>query len=150
MHINVRDLLAESIGYNRAYHIAHERPQLKAVSLVDDITGDFTLTRLETGLMLNGKVSTQIQLDCDRCLCTFSRPITVTLSQLFSERPRDDDMPIVDRTIDLAPMIEQEIILNLPIKILHAPDCSGIQDAADKYTKEDDATAPTTSLTKGS
>jgi uncharacterized metal-binding protein YceD (DUF177 family) len=50
-------------------------------------------------------------------------------------------MPITDEIIDLAPLAEQEIILHLPIKILHDPDCPGIENAPEKYTKEDTSTS---------
>ena len=48
---------------------------------------------------------------------------------------------IVDGVIDIAPLIEQEIILNIPIKVLCRPDCPGIQDAAGKYNKPEETDA---------
>ena len=53
------------------------------------------------------------------------------------KKPVDDEMPIVDQNIDLAPLIEQEMLLSLPIKILHSEDCKGIENASDKYTREE-------------
>jgi uncharacterized protein len=137
MHINVRDIQAESVGYSRAYKVSGEHPNLESVRLTKDIEGEITVSRLESGLLVQGRIETEIELDCDRCLRTFNRPVSVTFKQMFSENPEDDDMPVVDFEIDLAPVIEQEIILSLPIKILHSPDCQGIEDAAGKYDKAD-------------
>jgi uncharacterized protein len=141
MHINVRDILVESVGYSRAYKITGERPKLENVRLKADIEGETTISKLEAGLLVRGSVSTEIELECDRCLRTFTRPITVTFSQLFAEHPGDDELPVVDGIIDLAPLAEQEILLHLPIKILHDPHCRGIENAAGKYTKGDTSTS---------
>jgi uncharacterized protein len=140
MHINVRDYLAESVGYSHTYKITGERPHLANVGLTSGIEGEVTISKLEVGLLVRGHIQTEIQLECDRCLRTFNRPASVSFSQTYAEVPGDDDLPIVDNEIDLAPLIDQEIVVSLPIKILHDPHCQGIQDASGKYTKEDTST----------
>src|SRR4051794_19608998 len=115
MHINVNDLLAESVGYNRTYKISGERPELEGVQLARDLEGEIQISRLETNLLLNGRVSTAVELECHRCLSTFIRPMKFKLAQEFSESPVDDQMLIEHDTIDIAPLVEQEIILNTPI-----------------------------------
>src|SRR6185437_2610982 len=94
MHVNVRDILAESVGYSRAYKITGERPELEQARLTRDVEGEITISRLELGLLVKGRLSTEIELVCDRCLRTFARPTTVKFQQLFSEIPGDDEMPI--------------------------------------------------------
>jgi uncharacterized metal-binding protein YceD (DUF177 family) len=136
MHINVRDFLSESVGFSRAYKIAGERPKLETIQLTKDIKGELTIARLETALLVKGHIETETSQVCDRCLRTFSRPAKVKFEQLFSESPGDDEMPIIGYEIDLAPLVEQEILLGLPIKLLHSPTCEG-QQAASKYTKRD-------------
>jgi uncharacterized protein len=140
MHINVRDILAESVGYSRTYKISGERPALEAAQLTQDIEGEITISRLDSGLLVQGHLASELELVCDRCLSTFNRPTKVTVHQLFTEEPKDDEMPIVDDNIDLAPLAEQEFLLDLPIKILHSEDCKGIETATGQYTKEDSVT----------
>ncbi|GAC1371636.1 MAG: hypothetical protein NVSMB39_5580 [Candidatus Saccharimonadales bacterium] len=137
MHINVRDLLVESVGYNRTYNISGERPEFADIRLTQDIEGEIQISRLDTSLLVTGQLFTEIELECDRCLRTFTRPIRSNLHQEYSESPVDDQLPIEGETIDIAPLAEQEIILGTPIKRLCRKDCPGIQDAAGKYTKED-------------
>jgi uncharacterized metal-binding protein YceD (DUF177 family) len=140
MHINVRDILAESVGYSRAYKITGERPSLESAQLTSDIEGEITISRLDSGLLIDGHLAAELELVCDRCLSTFKRPTKVSVHQLFTEEPVDDEMPIVDDEIDLAPLAEQELLLDLPIKILHSKDCKGIETAEGRYTKEDSVT----------
>jgi uncharacterized protein len=137
MHIQVKDFLAESVGYNRSYQIKDEHLSLETVHLVEPISGELTITRLEDNLMVRGHLATVAQLECHRCLRTFDRPVRLAIAQVYSQHPGDDELPIIDATIDLAPMIEQEIILSLPIKILHAPDCAGLEDTPEQYANSD-------------
>ena len=137
MHINVRDLLVESVGHNRTYKISGERPDLADIRLTRDIEGEIQISRLDSSLLVSGQLLTEIELECDRCLRTFTRLIRSNLHQEYSENPVDDQMPITNETIDIAPLAEQEIILGIPIKRLCRKDCPGIEDAAGKYNKED-------------
>jgi uncharacterized metal-binding protein YceD (DUF177 family) len=141
MHIGVRDILSESVGYSRAYKITGERPDLEHVRLTRDIEGEITISRLDSGLLVQGNLNSELELVCDRCLSTFTRPTHVRFKQLYAEQPVDEELPIVDHQIDLAPMSEQEFLLDLPIKLLHSPDCTGIPDVGTKYTKEDTGTS---------
>jgi uncharacterized metal-binding protein YceD (DUF177 family) len=137
MHINVRDLLAESVGYSRVYKISGERPHLETVRLTRDVEGEITISRLDSGLLVQGHLASELELVCDRCLSTFNRPTKVSFKQLYAEAPTDDDLPIIDDSIDLAPLAGQEFLLDLPIKLLHSADCQGIAASGEKYTKED-------------
>lgn len=152
MHINVRDILAESVGYSRAYKITGEHPNLEAVRLATDIAGEISISRLDASLLIRGHVITEIELECHRCLRTFTRPTKVNISQEFAVDPSDDQLPIADDVIDLAPSIEQEIILNLPIKVLCRPDCPGLAGIEGKYNKSEDISVRLASrarITKG-
>lgn len=152
MHINVRDLLVESVGYNRTYKITGERPEFEDIRLTKDIEGEIQISRLDTSLLVTGQLFTEIELECDRCLRTFTRPIRCNLHQEYSESPVDDQLPITDNTIDIAPLAEQEIILGTPIKRLDREDCPGIPEAAGKYTnqdKPDTSVASRARITKG-
>lgn len=138
MHVNVRDILLQGVGYNETFKIADEHPQLMNVRLTTGVDGEFTINRLERGLLLRGSASSELELECHRCLRTFKRPVHVRFQQLFAETPEDDEQPIIEGVIDLAPVIEQEFLLSLPIKILHAPDCPGLGPEAEEYTNQRD------------
>ena len=139
MQISVRDILVESVGYSRAYKITGEKPDLETVLLTSPLDGELSIARLDGGVLVRGHVKGSVELECHRCLRTFERPFELNLSQLFAADPGDDEMPIIDDLIDLAPLVEQEIVLSLPIKILCRPDCQGIENAGVKYTRDNPA-----------
>src|SRR6266700_1517418 len=97
MHVNVRDILAEAVGHSRSYKISGERPELESVRLTGDIEGEVTISRLDHGLLTKGRISTEIELVCHRCLRTVTRPVTVRLEQLYAAAPGDDELPIINR-----------------------------------------------------
>jgi uncharacterized protein len=153
MHINVRDFLAESVGYNQAYKISGERPKLEGVVLTQNVEGEISVSRLDASLLVRGQMQTEVQLECHRCLRTFTRPVHFSFEQEYAKSPIDDQLPITDGEIDLAPVIGQEILLGLPIKILDRPDCPGIPEAAGKYTNNKETSsrlANRARITKGS
>ena len=125
MHIDVRDILFDTVGTAKSYSISDERPVLENLELTEPVDGEVTLTRLDEGILLTGQVKAALQLTCDRCLRTFSRPLEVRLEQLYSERPQEDELPITQFKLDLAPAIRQELLLALPIKQICGPDCPG-------------------------
>lgn len=127
MHINVRDILAKEVGHNRTYKLTGEKPQFENVRLLEPIEGEVTIGRLDDGVMVQGVITTTIELECHRCLRSYARPTRVSLAQLYTQRPDEDELPIEGDEIDLAPLVEQEILVNLPIKLLDRPDCPGVE-----------------------
>ncbi len=136
MHIDVRDLLAQDLGFHKTYQITGEQPDFDEAVLTQPIDGEVTITRIESGLRVRGQISTALQLTCDRCLRSFVRPSRASFSQSYSEKPTADDLPIVDHQIDLAPLFQQELLVQLPIKLLDRPDCPGVEGYEQEYTKD--------------
>jgi uncharacterized protein len=134
MHINVHEFLAEDVGYNRTFAITGERPTLNSVTLTQPVNGSITISRIDEGVLVEGDIETEIELECHRCLRTFARSVAVSFAQIFAEAPTGDDMPIIRGDLDLAPLIEQEILVNLPIKLLCRPDCPGVEGVEDQYS----------------
>lgn len=133
MHIQIGDILAQEVGYQKVFKIADEQPVLEDVLLSAPVSGMVTLTRLEDSLALQGQLSTQQQLECHRCLQQFDYAQSVVVGAEFSLHPEGDALPI-DRSnqIDIAPVLREELILSTPIKQLCTPDCAGIDPETGK------------------
>lgn len=126
MHIDVRDIIYGPLGTTRSFRLADELPELDGVTLTLPVSGEVMLSSLDPGLAAQGHIDTAIELECHRCLRTFSHPLAIDLYQEYAERPTEDELPIENLAIDLAPAIRQELLLALPIKQLCAEDCAGI------------------------
>lgn len=78
-----------------------------------------------------GEISTAIEDRCYRCLAKTRLEVKLGYNFKFSENPEkytneDEVFLIQEDTIDLAMPVVNEIILNLPSKILCSPDCRGL------------------------
>lgn len=133
MHIDVQDLLAQDLGFSRTFAIEGEQPEMLSLILTKPVNGSVKITKLEgERLAISGRVSTQLQLECHRCLRSYTSDTDTRFDQVFAGKPAEDELPIDHHRIDLAPLIEQELIVHLPIKLLCQADCAGIA-GAEKY-----------------
>lgn len=127
MHINVRDILAEDTGYRRHFTVSDEKPELSEVELVEPIAGTLTITKTSPqAVAVDGVITTVTKLECHRCLRPFDHPVRVSIKQVYAVSPIDDEGPITKDEISLDDVVQQEILLSLPIKILDRQDCPGI------------------------
>lgn len=136
MHIHVRDLLAEEIGHNRTFAIEGEQPKTLSLVLTQPVNGEVTVTKLgDKQLTVHGRIATQLQLECHRCLRSYTSDVEAEFDQIYAVSPGEDELPIMDELIDLAPLIEQELVLRQPIKLLCQVDCVGIPGTEEYLTK---------------
>lgn len=127
MHIKVNDILNHSVGQETKFNIANEAVELEALDLSKGLDGMVSIVRLEDSLLVKAQVETAVSLECHRCLRAFQYPVRVSLSGEFSFKPTEEQWLIAkDYTIDLAPLVQQEIVLAIPLKQLCEPDCPGL------------------------
>jgi uncharacterized protein len=71
-----------------------------------------------------------IDLECVRCLNSFQQTLNINFTELyaFSQRYVTDSGLIMPETgiIDLAPVLREYILLEIPISPLCRPDCKGL------------------------
>lgn len=124
MLINVSDILAADVGASKSFQVTGEHPDLDDLNLVRDLAGNVSVTKAEEGVEVGGKLTTALKLDCHRCLRAFEYPATIRFQSEFGT---SGQYPISQNgEIDLAPLVREELIVSLPIKILCRPDCPGI------------------------
>jgi uncharacterized protein len=129
--IDIRDLL-EQPGASKTVHIDETVPELRTelVEVPPDrpVVGDLTLESVVEGIYLHGAVRGTMRMRCARCLKEFDAPFDVTLAELVSKDPtEDDDYRLeVDDTLDPEPIVRDAVVLEMPFSPLHSPDCKGL------------------------
>lgn len=88
------------------------------------ITGTCTLTDLHSALV-EGEICFSIEGVCTRCLEQTEKKFIAQYSQLV-EPNNQDGYSVVNDVVDLAKIVEDEIILNTPTSFLCSEDCKGI------------------------
>lgn len=95
------------------------------------LQGTVRATRIGGGLYVQGAVTSQLTLECVRCLTPFPLPVTLELEETFrlaGHKPHSDIPYAVseDGWLDLAPLLREEIWVALPMKPLCRSDCRGL------------------------
>lgn len=132
MTIDVSDLLKKKKS-KREIHLVIDESELfrsnkeiqckKPVELegVLSITGDI--------LNLDCVINTELTLQCSRCTEKFSYQLKFEINEKFSNDPGDEDENIIfidSDNLDITEVIENNIIIALPIKKLCNEDCKGL------------------------
>lgn len=128
LRINAVELL-RSPGSSRPVGVALPAPAIG----VDDprVTGDvevaLTATSSVDGITIHGTASTPWHDECRRCLRPVDGVAVAAVTEVFQHEPRvDDAVEIVGDQIDLAPIVREYVLLELPDAPLCRDDCAGI------------------------
>ncbi|MGQ0848359.1 MAG: YceD family protein [Actinomycetota bacterium] len=127
LRFSVADLLGHP---GRSRQVAGEMRLVFRVgeSNVDDQAEVFaTLDAVPDGVLVRGTAALTAHQQCSRCLLEWEAPIQVEFVELYVGRPAEGQLGIHgDRTIDLAPLVHDEISLALLPDPLCRPECRGL------------------------
>jgi uncharacterized protein len=96
------------------------------------------LKRVRETLYLEGTIRTVVETDCSRCLETSRLPIIAAFKYVLAPAQKEhaeekelsaEDLDFVfyqDDLIDLDPLVAEQIMLQIPMKILCREDCKGL------------------------
>jgi uncharacterized protein len=130
LRLNVGFIVAQSAGFSRDF--AFEIPQLNIPPdlQVENLNGAIRATRTPQGILLQADLRAQTILECVRCLTDFEQPLRIEFTELyaFSQRYTTESGLLMPETgiIDLAPVLREYILLEIPISPLCRPDCKGL------------------------
>ncbi len=102
----------------------------ETIRLLQPIKLDGNLNKMGEMLTLHGTIKTLLELTCSRCLEKFNYAVDIVIEERFTSNDganRDDDVIFIDSdTIDITEVIENNIILTMPIKRICREDCKGL------------------------
>jgi uncharacterized protein len=127
--INVGFIIHEETGYN--HEIPFELDKIKLDDLeLQDLTGSVIIGRTPQGLIVQGEFTADTKLECVRCLREFDFSLNWDITDLyaFNKKSVSESELLVpdDAHIDLAPLIREYALLEIPISPLHDPNCKGL------------------------
>lgn len=131
MRFNLARLLEEPVGSKTSFDIDQPQEKLAEDLFVQFVQGTVEFTRTNRGIFGEGPLHSQVQLECARCLETFSQPISFHLEAQFGLPPIEPQegtiFPIgVKGILDLTDALREQILLALPMRPLCRPDCRGL------------------------
>jgi len=130
LRLNLGFLLNQQIGASRDVHFEYPALRLSPDLDLFDLSGVVRAGRTPQGLVVMGDFRGSLTMECVRCLVEFPQPLHAEFSELyaFSSRSVSESGLILpdDGNIDLAPLVREYMLLEVPIRPLCRPDCKGL------------------------
>jgi uncharacterized protein len=130
LRLNVGFLIKSPIGTRRDFNFDFDKMHLGEDLTVKKFSGTAYFDRTQQGLLVQGEFGAEAELECVRCLDTFSQTLKWSFSDLyaFDKRNITDSGLLVpeDAQIDLEPLLREYALLEFPINPICKPDCNGL------------------------
>lgn len=130
LRINVGFLINQPIGTSRDIHFDFPSLSLPPDFETIDFLGIVRINRTPQGLLFEGKFNAKESEQCARCLTRFWQPLRGEYEELyaFSYRTASESELILpeDANVDLAPVVRELLMLDIPINPVCKPDCKGL------------------------
>ncbi len=128
--INVGFFHSEPIGSYRDIHFEFPEISFPPDLDVKSFTGVAHISRTPQGLLVEGKFSAALPLECVRCLETYNQSLQIEFDEMYAYKVFDFTESGLfvpdDGNIDLGPIIREYLMLENPIKPICKPDCQGL------------------------
>ncbi|MTK14124.1 MAG: DUF177 domain-containing protein [Clostridiaceae bacterium] len=133
MKLDISDLLKKQTA-NKKVHLELDKASFfdgrEQINFLQPIKFDGILVKVGDIITLTGTVDTVLELSCSRCLEKFDYAVGLDIEEKLTTNDganKDDDVIFIDSdTIDITEIIENNIIVTLPIKRLCREDCKGL------------------------
>ena len=108
----------------------------------DLLRGTLHFTRVQKGILVQGKIRTQVQSECVRCLKHFPLELTLDVEEIIGlTKQSDPDIPYhitEEGRFNASALLREQTWVALPIKPLCSPECPGFcpQCGADLSTTD--------------
>jgi uncharacterized protein len=130
LRFNFGFLLEADLGTSREYELDYPAVHLEEDVVLTPLAGKFTAIRNSRGIYITGQLQSEIEVECARCLEPINLPLEIQLDDLFyyppGTTPPGEFAVGEDRFIDLAPLVRQISLLELPMQPICWPDCKGL------------------------
>jgi uncharacterized protein len=130
LRFNFGFMLEADLGTSREMELDYPSVRVADDVTLTPLTGKFQAIRNSRGIYVTGRLQSTIDTECARCLTEFSLPISVQLDDLFyyppASAPPGELAVGEDGFIDLAPLVRQLSLLEIPMQPFCRPDCQGL------------------------
>lgn len=126
---NVGFIIHEDVGYSHDFPFAFEKLTLDDLELTN-FEGVASVGKTPQGLILQADFSAETTLECVRCLTNFEHALDWSFTELyaFDKRSETESGLLLpeDAHLDLAELIRDYALLEIPISPIHDENCKGL------------------------
>lgn len=128
--LNVGFIVNNDVGFNNDFPFEFEKAKVADDLELHNLRGHVNIGRTQQGLLLSGDFEALLKVECARCLKEFSYKIHWDMTELFAfnEKSVTESGLLLqdDAQIDLAPLIRDYALTEVPISPLCKPECKGL------------------------
>ncbi|MFZ5880186.1 MAG: YceD family protein [Chloroflexota bacterium] len=128
--INVGFIVSEEVGYTHKIPFEFEAAKFEDDLTLTDFSGEVIISRTPQGLLVQGDFKGGVTLECVRCLADFQHDLRWDFAELyaFNQKSLTDSGLLLpeDAQIDLAPLLREYALLEVPISPVCKPECKGL------------------------
>lgn len=130
LRINVGFIVSNDVGFSNEFPFDFDKVKVADDLELHDFHGSAIVSRTPQGLLLTGGFQATFKVECVRCLNEFDQTIRWEMTELFAfnEKSVTDSGLLLpdDAQIDLAPLVRDYALTEVPISPVCKPDCKGL------------------------
>lgn len=139
MELNLEEALEAPVAVSHRLEVPMGRLERPELLLLEPVAFAGTLQKADPGFVLTGTFSVAGEIACSRCLAPVAFSSSGEVSWLFApvhRRPLEDETELTAGDLDVVwydefvvpfdPLVEEQLLLELPMKPLCRPDCRGL------------------------
>ncbi len=158
MKIRIDTILPEGLQIDCSIPIAEIDQSDLDVRISSDITFKGSLNPFSAGIMLDGVFESEIETQCARCLNPFrlrlSNSFKLLLTRTLPDEDEENDRSLVDQVdceqvtdiIDLTAILREQLILQIPLKMVCSDECRGLCQQCGKNLNDGPCTCSSTPI----
>jgi len=142
--VNLRHLEANSVRLEGELPVSELDidPQDDIIQLAHPLEYNLEVEKLEGGVLIQGRLSLDLECQCVRCLKTFEYRVELDPWTSLLPLEGEDAVEVVNDCIDLTPTIREDILLEFPQHPLCQRDCRGLRSAPGGKSKTVSSSGP--------
>lgn len=129
LRLNVSFIVHLTVGSSREFLFDFPHIHLPPDLDLKKLSGTAQVTRTPQNLLVQIKMRATLLVECARCLVEFEQPLKIDFTELYAFSPRsvsESGLILPDNgEIDLAPLVREYMLLEIPINTLCTSDCKG-------------------------
>ncbi|UCH60444.1 MAG: DUF177 domain-containing protein [Anaerolineales bacterium] len=130
LRLNAGFLINQPVGTSRDFDVEIQRIFLPPDLELSDLIGTAHVTRTAQGLLVQVRLHATLVGECGRCLTDFQLSLDTDFTELYAfshNSVTESNLRLPENgQINLAPLVREYMILEIPITSLCQPDCKGL------------------------
>lgn len=130
LRLNVGFIISNEVGFSNEFPFEYEKLKVAEDLTLRQFVGSAIVGRTPQGLLLTGQFEGRLDVQCVRCLNDFECTVHWDMTELyaFTEKSVSESDLLVpeDAHIDLAPLVRDYALTEVPSNPICRPDCKGL------------------------